>query len=85
VSTTKLTLSVDREIIDEAKEAALEWHTSVSALFSRVLRAMTSTRVADLSASPVTRRASGLVKLPENVSDGELLTDALMAKYERQP
>jgi hypothetical protein len=85
MGTTKLTLSVNREIVDEAKRAALGWHTSVSALFARVLRAMTSSCVADLSASPVTRRASGLVKLHEDVSDSDLLTDALMAKYESRP
>ena len=85
MSTTKLTLSVEREIIEEAKATAAGWHTSVSALFTRVLRAMVSPRVIDLDSSPVTRRASGLVQLPQDVSDSDLLADALTAKYESQP
>jgi hypothetical protein len=82
VNTTKLTLSVEPQVIREAKRAAAGWHTSVSALFTRLLRALTSQQVADLDASPVTRRATGLVELPADTKDSDLLADALASKYE---
>lgn len=84
MSTTKLTLSVEQEIIREAKKAAVGWHTSLSALFARLLRAMTSPHEAELNSSPVTRRASGLVQLPSDAGDSDLLSDALASKYGAQ-
>ena len=81
MNTTKLTLSVEPQIIREAKQAAAGWHTSVSALFSRLLRAMTSPRAANLDFSPVTRRATGLIELPPDAKDSDLLADALSGKY----
>jgi hypothetical protein len=81
MSTTKLTLSVDSEVVQEAKGVAAGWHTSVSAIFSRVLRALTSPQATELESSPVTRRASGLVDIPEDISDRDLLSDALSSRY----
>jgi hypothetical protein len=81
MSTAKLTLSVEPEVVREAKGVAAGWHTSVSAIFSRVLRALASPQTTELESSPVTRRASGLVDLPEGVSDRDLLSDALSSRY----
>ena len=81
MSTVKLTLSVEPEIVREAKESAAALHTSVSALFARLLRAMTATREVSLDSSPVTRQATGIVTLPSDVEDSELLADALESKY----
>jgi hypothetical protein len=84
MSMAKLTLSVEPEIVREAKGVAAGWHTSVSAIFSRVLRALTSSQATELEASPVTRRASGLVELPTDVSDRDLLSEALSSRYRTQ-
>ena len=81
MSTTKLTLSVEPEIVREAKRSAAEQNTSLSALFARLLRAMSKHHSADLDTSPITRRATGLVKLPNEVEDAELLTRGLVAKH----
>lgn len=81
MNTVKLTLSVDPEIVREAKESAAALHTSVSALFARLLRAMSTSGAANLDSSPVTRRATGLVTLPSDMEDGDLLADALGSKY----
>jgi hypothetical protein len=81
-SMTKLTLNADRTLIRQAKSIAAKRHTSVSAMFASLLRAMTQdgdARPATLP--PLTRQASGLVKMPSNKSDRELLEEALVAKY----
>lgn len=79
--TTKLTLSIEPEIVREAKRSAAARHTSLSALFARLLRAMSARRAEDLAASPVTRRAMGLVDLPGGKEDTELLAEALESKH----
>ena len=81
MNTVKLTLSVEPEIVREAKASATAAHTSVSALFARLLRAMTASNEVRLDRSPVTRRATGLVTLPSDIEDSKLLSDALGAKY----
>lgn len=78
----KLTLSMDEETIVEAKRLAAESGTSVSAMFSRLVRAMAARRRTDLPVGPVTRQATGLVKLPEGKTDRELMEEALSDKYD---
>ena len=78
---SKLTLSADRELIEEAKKLAAEKGTSLSALFSRVLREMTRARVSRDVLAPVTRKATGLIRLPATTDDERLLEDALARKY----
>lgn len=77
----KLTLSMDEETIKEAKRLAAEQGTSVSAMFTRLVRAMAHEPGKDIEIGPITRRASGLVQLPEGKTDKELLVDALTEKY----
>ena len=55
--------------------------TSVSALFSRLLRAMTRASASREVVGPLTRKATGLVRLPETAGDEGLLEDALARKY----
>ncbi|MBI4612563.1 MAG: hypothetical protein HY720_03040 [Planctomycetes bacterium] len=81
--TTKLTLSADKELVEEAKELAQEEGTSLSSMFSRFLRAVLAERRKPSSPGPLTRKATGLVKLPRNKSDRELLQEALAGKYRR--
>jgi hypothetical protein len=81
MNTAKLTLSVDPHIIREAKQTAAGWHTSVSALFARLLRAVSAVPASELGSSPITRRATGLIRLPSDPTDESLLADALDSKY----
>ena len=78
---SKLTLSADRELIEEAKRLAAAEGTSVSALFSRLLRAMTREHASREAMGPITRKASGIARLPKTASDERLLEDALARKY----
>jgi len=77
----KLTLSAEPEIIDLAKRIADENGTTVSQLFARFVHALARNQKKRPSIGPKTRRATGLIKLPADKSDDELLTEALLDKY----
>ncbi len=78
---SKLTLSADKEVIEAAKRLARENRTSVSAMFSRLLLAMTGGRSSAGALGPITRKATGLVKIPANKGDQRLLEEALAEKH----
>jgi hypothetical protein len=78
---TKLTLSADKDLIQEAKRLADREGTSLSSMFSRFLRAILRSRRGTEEPGPVTGKATGLVKLPPNKTDRELLQDALSERY----
>ncbi len=77
---SKLTLSVDRNLIDEVKKLAAEEGTSVSALFSRLLRAITHAGASLDVVAPLTLKATGIIHLPGSDSDELVLEDALLPK-----
>ena len=78
---SKLTLSADKEIIERAKKLAEDNRTSVSAMFSRLLMAMTRGRPSPDALGPITRKATGLIRIPTNKRDRRLLEEALAEKY----
>ena len=80
----KLTLSMDEETIEQAKRLAAEQGTSVSAMLSRLVRAMALKPGEKTKIGPITRRATGLVKLPSGKTDRVLLEQALADNYERK-
>ena len=77
---TKLTLSADKELIEKAKKLARRQNTSVSALFSRYLTAITQL-VETPATGPLTSDATGLIKLPRRQRAKTILADALIEKY----
>ncbi len=77
----KLTLSMDEEVIEQAKKIAAEQGTSVSAMFSRLVRAMAHKPGREIEIGPITRKLTGIISLPEGKTDRELITEALMDKY----
>ena len=79
--TSKLTLTADKELIKRAKTLAAQNGTSVSAMFSRLLMAMTHGREAQDQPSPLTRKATGLIRLSPTAGDERVLEDALAEKY----
>jgi len=78
----KLTLSVDEEVIAQAKEIAARDGTSVSAMFGRIVRARSHRTRKDIEIGPLTRQATGLAKLPPDMTDREILEQALAHKYD---
>ncbi len=83
MGTTKLTLSADEKLLAEAKELASREGTSLSSMFARLLEAVLRQRRRKEQPGPLTRKATGLVKLPAGRSDPELIADALADRYEK--
>ena len=77
----KLTLSMDDEIIEQAKRLAAESGTSVSAMFSRLVRAMAHKTGSKIQIGPKTRSLTGIVSLPKGKTARDVLTEALMKKH----
>lgn len=78
---TKLTLSVEEAVVEKAKQIAEANKTSVSAMFSQFVRSMTAQRSRPARIGPLTRKLSGVVKLPPGKGYKELLAEALADKY----
>jgi hypothetical protein len=78
---TKLTLSADEETIRIAKRMAAERNMSVSALFSRFVQAMAKREWVAGDVGPIAAQASGLVELPADRSDEDLLGEALADRH----
>jgi len=80
----KLTLTADEKVIDAARRYADEHGTSISALFSRFVLALTAEQSSGsptLSRKSLTRKMSGIISVPKDAGDEDLLGDALADKY----
>ena len=77
---TKLTLSVEADVVEQAKRLAAADGTSVSAMFSQFIRSMGGKRSRP-QLGPLTRKASGLISIPDGVSERRLIEDALLEKH----
>ena len=77
----KLTLSIDKEIAGQAKKLASERQTSVSAMFSTWIQAVASGSKHKTSLGRITRQVSGVIQLPDEKSEQDILEEALQEKY----
>jgi hypothetical protein len=83
---TKLTLTVDKSVIDEAKKYAKSSGRSLSNIIEEYLKslALKQERVEELGISPLVKSLWGSVQtLPHGVDEKEFLADELMKKYLR--
>ncbi len=76
----KLTLSADEDVIRAAHRIAEEQGTSISALFSRFIRLL-ARHDRSRCTGAMTRRATGLIEIPDDVSGEDVLTEALIEKH----
>ena len=77
----KLTLSAESDVIAEAHRMARLHGTSVSAMFSRIVRLLSHRDHKPQLIGPAAKQASGLIQLPEGKSDRDVLEEALAAKH----
>jgi hypothetical protein len=77
----KLTLNADSKTVSLAKKLAKVNQTSVSDMFCRFINGLAAGKQPDVKIGPLTRKMTGIIKLPEGQSEQEVLTDALMDKY----
>jgi len=81
---TKLTLTVDKTVIEEAKKYAKSNGRSLSNIIEEYLKSLISESpdYAEFEVSPIVESLWGSIKpIPESKDYKELLTDELMKKY----
>ncbi|RQP12597.1 DUF6364 family protein [Parapedobacter defluvii] len=79
---TKLTLTIERSVIEKAKKYARKRERSLSDLITNYLKALTNeeTPVED-ELAPTVKSLRGSFKLPKNFDYKKELTDRLSEKY----
>jgi hypothetical protein len=75
-------LSAEPEIIAQAHRLAEVQGTSVSAIFSQMIRFLTRDAGRRAGLGPLTKHASGMIALPRKKSEREFLAEALTEKYD---
>jgi hypothetical protein len=82
MATSRFTVSAEKQLLEKAKRMAAARNTTVSAMFTRFLRALAEIDAAPAKRlGPITRRAAGLVKLPDDRSVKDLVAEALAEKH----
>ncbi|MGA2064009.1 MAG: DUF6364 family protein [Thermoguttaceae bacterium] len=72
-----LTLTLDPDVIAEARQLARQGETSVSSMFERFIRLLARQHRSAQPLGPLARKASGIIVLPKGQSERE---DALLEK-----
>jgi hypothetical protein len=78
---TKLTLKLDKEIINRAKLYAESKKISLSKLIESYLHLLTKESSTEDNISPLVESLSGVIELPKNYDDKDDYTDYLSQKY----
>ena len=81
---TKLTLTIDKSVIDEAKQYAKSQGRSLSNLIEEYLKSVSSkdVKAKDLKLSPITKSLYGSVKLKDKDFDyKKVLEDEILKKH----
>jgi hypothetical protein len=77
----KLTLNAEPEVIEQARKVAEAQGTSISSMFTRIVRFLALRERPRSPIGRLTRQASGMAKLPRKTNEREILEDALAEKY----
>lgn len=80
---TKLTLTIEKEVIETAKEYAKEKGQSLSEMVENYFKLITISRrkVVPKQLSPKVRKLRGIIKTDENFDYNQVLTEELSKKY----
>jgi formiminotetrahydrofolate cyclodeaminase len=78
---TKLTLTVDKAVIERAKSYANRTGRSLSDLIEKYLESITSNEKSDNDISPKLKKIVGAVKLPKNFDEEKELRSYLEKKH----
>lgn len=77
---SKLTLTIDKEVVESAKVYAKEHGRSVSELVENYLRKLAGSKKSEGKKSPVVNRLLGSIKLPDNFDYKTELQNQLVNK-----
>jgi len=78
---TKLTLTLEQGIIEEAKLYAKDKGRSLSELIENYLKVVLEDKKKEIKISPSIAKLKGSIKLPQNFDYKKELTEALSEKY----
>lgn len=82
---TKLTLNVNKDVIEEAKKYAQSNNQSISALVQNYLSFITEQKstknLEDIKISKTVKELSGIIKVDESFNEKELYHKHIMEKY----
>lgn len=80
---TKLTLTIEKEVIEIAKEYAKEKGQSLSQMVENYFKLVTVNRrkIKEKQLSPKVRKLRGIIKTNENIDYKQTLTEELAKKY----
>lgn len=80
---SKLTLSLDKKVIEKAKEFARRHQTSLSRIVETYFEALTSEEVdeSEVEVTPLVESLCGVIELPVNFDYKELRTQYLSEKH----
>ena len=80
---TKLTLTIQKEVIEDAKAFAKQQGKSLSHIIENYLKSLTVEKK-QRELSPNVKKLVGVLKLPKNFDYKKELSDALAEKYLKQ-
>ena len=82
---TKLTLTIEKEIIEVAKKYAKEHGKSLSELVENYFKLITNDRriIKPDDLSPRVQRLRGIIKIEEDLDYKQVLTEELLKKYDQ--
>lgn len=78
---TKLTLTIEEEVIQRAKKYAKENGRSLSGIIENYLKILTKEEKEDREITPLVKSLKGSFKAPKNFDYKKELTDRLSEKY----
>lgn len=80
---TKLTLTIEKEVIDIAKEYAKEKGQSLSEMVENYFKLVTVNRkkIKEKQLSPKVRKLRGIIKIDDKLDYKQILTEELSKKY----
>lgn len=81
MANTKLTLSLNKTIIEDAKVYAKSKNISLSQLIETYLHKVTSNEKIESDPTPIVDQLSGVISLSEEMDYKEIVTDYLIEKY----
>lgn len=79
--TTKLTLTVEKTVIEKAKSYAKQTGRSLSELIEKYLESIISDEKKDVDISPKLKKIVGSVKLPKNFDEDKELRSYFEKKH----
>lgn len=78
---TKLTLKLEQNVIEKAKEYARSHRTSLSKLIENYLKKITNNETEKEKITPLVKSLSGIINLPKDYDHKKEYSDFLVDKY----